>query len=96
MLNNLKLHCHNVEAVANKFTAFGWNSCVVDGHNYHDLVNAFDCCATDKVLSFLSSQFHSHVGKAYCNYCKDCERISITIYSARKIISNFKHGKFNL
>ncbi len=37
----------DVQRFADKFAAFGWFSVVVDGHNYVDIVNAFDRCRSE-------------------------------------------------
>ena len=42
------LHAHNVERYAVKFQAFGWETIVIDGHNYHDILGAFEQARTHK------------------------------------------------
>jgi transketolase len=34
----------NANAYADKFRAFGWHAVVIDGHNYEEIISAFDNC----------------------------------------------------
>lgn len=36
------MHCHELDIYKNKFSAFGWNSIAIDGHNILDILKASD------------------------------------------------------
>ena len=35
------MHGHNLDIYQKKFNAFGWNTIIINGHNVHEIINAF-------------------------------------------------------
>ena len=51
-LNYLQVEGHtdkvmNMEPLEEKFNSFGWNTILVDGHNFSDMQNAFACARNE-------------------------------------------------
>lgn len=36
------MHGHDVKSISQKFEAFGWETVVIDGHNYSEIVETLD------------------------------------------------------
>lgn len=36
------MHGNDVKSIASKFEAFGWETVVINGHNYAEIVNALE------------------------------------------------------
>ncbi len=56
------LHAHEANRYAEKFTAFGWHTQVIDGHNIEEIVNAIAQAqsASDKPSMIIAKTFKGH------------------------------------
>jgi len=53
---------HDLDAYAARFTGFGWNAAIVDGHNVDELAAAFKqaCAGGDRPTAILAKTFKGH------------------------------------
>jgi transketolase N-terminal domain/subunit len=36
------MHGHDIKSIAKKFESFGWETVVIDGHNYKEIISTLD------------------------------------------------------